>query len=471
MPTVPLPLVGPDYADETASFGSEGTVNMIPEVSGSEGTRSRTILRSHAGLTALVTGLDGPVRGIREMGGILYVVAGQVLYSVDSGGVATNLGTILGGNRCVLTDSFIPNTRRQLVIMTSERAYVYNTLSGLAEITDEDFVSVAGFDTATTVDSYTIAETEDGFIYSNVSDATAWDALDFKTAEANPDGAVAVWSVYGDLWVFGQETIEVFRNTGDSDDPFQRAQTIEKGLGAKYSPANLDNGVFWIDNTGRVWRANGWNPVRVSDHSVEQYLASVDYSRAFGFTYVDRGHEFYCFTVPGGKTFLYDVATGLWHRRKSEDMNGWRANCQAICYGWNLFGDSETGTVWKLDSNVMTEGAARLIRERYTGCLHADGLPLFVHTVDLTVDTGNAALTGGQDETAPVIEMRYSDDRGRNWCGFKQRSLGSTGDYGKRVRWNQLGMTRQRVFHFRISDPVRCDLIAVSVNLTKGEQA
>jgi hypothetical protein len=405
------------------------------------------------------------------MGGILYVVAGQVLYSVDSGGVATNLGTILGGNRCVLSDNFIPSTRRQLVIMTSERAYVYSTLSGLAEIIDEDFVSVAGFVTVTTVDSYTIAETEDGFIYSNISDATAWDALDFKTAEANPDGAVAVWSVYGDLWVLGQETIEVFRNTGDSDDPFQRVQTIEKGCGAKYSPANLDNGVFWIDNTGRVWRANGFNPQRVSDHSVEQYLSSVDYSQAFGFTYVDRGHEFYGFTIPGGKTFLFDVASGLWHRRKSENLNGWRANCQAICYGFNLFGDSQTGTVWKLDSNVMAEGDGRLIRERYTGYLHADGLPLFIHSVDLIVDTGNAEFTGDADETDPVIERRWSDDRGRNWTDFKPRPIGRTGEYGKRVRWDMDGMTRGRVYHFRISDPVRCDMIAVSVNLTKGTQA
>lgn len=471
MPTVPLPLVGPDYSDETASFGAEGTINFIPEVSGSSGTRSNTILRTHAGLTALVSSLDGPVRAIREMGGILYVVAGQVLYSVDSGGVATNLGQILGGNRCVLTDNFIPSTRRQLVVMTSERAYIYSTLSGLAEITDPDFLAFTKYCTATTVDSYTIAETEDGFIYSNVSDATAWDALDFKTAESNPDGAVAVWSVYGDLWVFGQETVEVFRNTGDADDPFQRVQTIEKGIGAKYSPANLDNGVFWIDNTGRVWRANGFNPSRVSDHAVEQYLASVDYSRALGFTYVDRGHEFYGFTVPGGKTFLYDCATNLWHRRKSEGMNGWRANCQALCYGWNLFGDSETGTVWKLDANVMMEGSDRLIRERYTGYLHNDGSPLFVHGVDLIVDTGNADLTGDHDETDPVIEMRYCDDRGRNFQDFKPRSIGKTGQYGRRVRWNQLGMTRQRVFHFRISDPVRCDLIAVSVNLSKGEQA
>lgn len=471
MTTVALPLVGPNYEDETALFGAEGTINLFPEQSGSSGTRAPYMLRDHAGLTAVKTGLDGPVRGMANMGDTLYVVAGEVLYSVDSGAVATNLGTILGGNRCVLTQNFIPSTRRQLVIMTSERAYVYSTLSGLAEITDDDILSVIGFDTAATVDSYTLYETEDGFIYSTVSDATTAGALDFKTAESNPDGVMAVWAVYGDAWIFGQKTIESFRNTGESNDPFQRAQTIEKGLGAKYSIANVDNGVFWIDNTARVWRANGWNPSRVSDHAIEQYLAEVDYSQAFAFTYVDRGHEFYVFTVPGGKTYLYDCATGLWHRRKSEGMEGWRANSVALCYGMTLFGDSETGTIWKLDSSSSMEGTGRLIRERYTGYLHSDGEPLFVHSVTLVVDTGNAEQTGDPEETDPVIESRYRDLPDGRWSNFKARSIGRIGERGKRVRWNREGRTRQRIYHFRIADPVRCDLVSVGVNLSKGEQA
>lgn len=471
MTAIPLPLVGPDYADETRAFGSEGCINFIPEVSGSQGTRSRAILRTHAGLTSFATSLAGAARGSREMGGVYYVVSGETLYSIDSGGVATSLGTILGGNRCVLTDNFIPDTRRQLVIMTSERGYVYDTSAGLSEITDDDFVSVARFCTATFIDGYVIVETEDGFIYSAVTDASSWAALDFKTAESSPDRVLAVWAVYGDLWVFGGKTIEVFRNSGDRNDVFQRIQSIEKGCGAKYSMTNADNGVFWIDETGRVYRANGFSPVRVSDHSVEQYLATVDFSQAFGFTYVDRGHEFYGFTIPDGKTFLYDCATGLWHRRKSEGVDGWRIACQSRCYGLNLFGDAETGTVWRLDANTVAEGTDSLTRERISGFLHADGQPLFVQTIDLVADTGNASQTGDADETDPVIEMRVSKDGGNTWGAWKQRSLGKIGAYLTRIRWLQLGRGRQWAFHFRIIDPVRCDLISVSVNLEKGDQA
>lgn len=467
---VSLPLVGPSYADETASYGREESINLIPEVSGSEGTRERFMLRNAAGLTALTTALTGPVRGIREMGGILYVVAGESLFSVSDAGVIANLGTVLGSGRCILTDNFIPATSRQLVIMTGERGYVYDTLTGFQEITDTDFTDVATFETATFLDGYVIAETEDGFIYSAVTDATDWNALDFATAESAPDRVLAVWAVYGDLWVFGGRTIEIFRNTGDADNPFERVQTIEKGCGARYSMANLDNSVFWIDETGRVYRASGFNPTRISTHAVEQYLSSVDFAEAFGFTYVDRGHEFYGFTVPSGQTHLYDVATGLWSRRKSENVDRWRASCQARCYGSELFGDYATGTIWMLDSSSVTEGSARLIRERITAVVHEDASPLFVSTLDLTADTGNALQTGDPEQTDPVIEMRYHDEK-RGWSNWKARSIGAIGERGKRIRWHRLGRTRQRSYHFRISDPIRCDLISLATNVEAGDQA
>lgn len=469
----PLNLVGPDYSDETSIVSAESTINMFPEISGGDGSRSRTVLRTHAGLTTFTTGLDGAGRGVREMGGVLYVVAGQVLYSIDSSGSAMNLGAILGSGRCVLTDNFIPDTRRQLVIMTGERAYVYDTQTGLAEVTDVDLAAVALFDTATTVDSYTIYRTEDGFIFSAVTDATDINALDFKTAESNSDRSVSVWEVYGDVWLLGAETIEVFRNTGDLDDPFQRVQTIDTGCGAKYSPQSLDNGVFWIDETGRVWRADGFNPVRVSDHAVEQYLSSVDYSQAFGFTYVDRGHEFYGFTVPGGKTFLYDVATLKWHRRKSVATDFWRVNGIDRCYGLELCMDYATGTVWKLDTSTVLEGTDRMPRERISGYLHDDTNPITVNRITLIADTGNALVTGTTPQTDPQIEMRYSDDGGRNWSTWQLRSLGLVGEYGQRINWTRLGQIKagkQRAFHFRVTDPVRCDFLVASGNVEGGDQ-
>lgn len=461
---VELPLVGPSYTDETTAFAAEECINWFPEKSGTVGSRARYILRTHAGLTDSGAEIGGAVRGARQMGGILYVVAGESLYSVDAAGESVFLGTIAGSSRCVLTDNFIPNTKRQLVIFTGERGYVYDTLTGFVEITDPDFLSAARKDTGTFVDGYIIAATLDGFIYSEITDATSWNALDFVTAESATDMALAVWSIYGDVWVFGGSTIEIYRNVGDAGNPFQRIQTIQKGIGAKYSPANVNNSLFWIDEHGQVFTAKGFGLARVSTHAIEQYLASVDFSGAFGFTFVDRGHEFYAFTVPGGKTFLYDIATGLWSRRVSEGYTHWRVSCHALCYGKTYFGDSVSSFLWTLDRDKVGEGSNRLIRERVSAYVHEDGAPLFTSTFELMAETGNAATS-----TDPMIELTYSDDGGKNWKNWRARSVGKTGEYRKRIRWHRLGMSRQRAYRLRISDPVRCDLITAVMDASVGD--
>lgn len=463
---VDLPIVGPSYTDETRRFAYEECINLMPEKAETEGARARYLLRTSAGLAVFSTLISGAVRGIHEMGGLLYAVAGQTLFRVNADASTVNLGTILGSSRVVMTDNFVPDTRRQLVIFTGDRTYVYDTGTGLDEITDSDYTSVARQDSGCFIDGYILATTEDGFIYSAITDATDWNALDFVTAEAATDEAIVVHPVYGDAWVFGNRTTEIYRNTGNADTPWQRVQTFEKGIGAKYSPVNLDNSVFWIDESGRVYRAAGFSPVRISTHAIDQYMQSVDFSSAFGFTYVDRGHEFYCFTVPGGRTYLYDVSTGLWHRRASQDLAFWRVSGQARAYGERFFGDYQSAQIWRMDDSLVAEGEYRLVRERITGYVSKDNRPVFISKLELVADTGNAPQNFEGD---PKIEMCMSFDGARNWKNWKVRSIGKIGQYGKRIQFWRLPMGYQIAFHWRISDPVRCDLIAATMDAEAGD--
>lgn len=58
----------------------------------------------------------------------------------------------------------------------------------------------------------------------------------------------------------------------------------------------------------------------------------------------------------------------------------------------------------------------------------------------------------------------YSDDGGRNWSNWRERSLGEVGEYGKRVRLSQLGRFRNRIWKVRVSSPIKRDLLgAVAV--------
>jgi hypothetical protein len=64
-----------------------------------------------------------------------------------------------------------------------------------------------------------------------------------------------------------------------------------------------------------------------------------------------------------------------------------------------------------------------------------------------------------------LIEMSYSDDNGHSWSNWRPRSLGEVGEYDTRVRWHRLGAARNRRFRFRVSGPIRANVIAVQVQI------
>lgn len=455
----PVSIVGETYADENKSLSVQDCINYVPELSKG---RAQIVYQEPAGLTEFAQTNGAPCRGLHVMGDTLYSVNGESLYSIDGNGVTTLLGTVTGSGRVGMADNFIPATKRQLLIVTGEAGFIYDTVDGFSVITDPDFSP--GF-TATFLDGYLFTETEDGFIFSSIADGSSWNALDFGIAENSPDRMAAVFNAYGELLLFGARTIEPWYNAGQQDNPFLPSQgkTIEEGLGAKYSIQSLDNGTFFIDWTGIVRMMRGYTPQRISTHAIEQYLKSVDFSTAYSFAYTDRGHKYYGFTIPGGKTFLYDLATGLWHRRNSWGQESWRVSGHAFLNGENYFGDATNGTIWRLDPEVVTEGSERIGREFISAYSHNNQWPVQCHSLDMLVDTGNA-LTG-----EPEIELRYSDD-GRNWSNWKPRSLGKIGEYGKRVRWLQLGQFRNRSWHVRNTSTVKAGIVAATMNLSQADQ-
>jgi len=465
---IPLSLISSGIPDETALALRAEIINLIPEVM-PKGSRSDYILRTPPGMVLFENTNNGAIRGIYAMGGVLYVVAGETLFSIDDSGNRTNLGTVLGSSRVGFSDGFIPDTSRFLAIGTGDDGYIYDTVSGLTKITDSDFLDRVVPSTPAYIGGYTVWPTEDGFLPSDLLAPLVYSAANFQTAESSTDGVVAIKAVYGDLWVFGGKTIEVFGIASSGSTIFTRLQTIEYGCGAPHAITLADNGVFWLDQNKRVYRANGYSPQRVSTHQIEQGLKDIDVTNAFMFSWIERGHEFVALTIPEGKTCVYDCATQLWHRRKTENFERWSPNGTANAYGGTFFADHDSGRVFQMSYEVVREGGSRIIREFYSGYLHKNGDPLVIAALQMVVDTGNASQTGDDDIVTPVMEMRYTDKAKGEWTNWKQRSLGLIGEYAKQIRWFGLGSigrkgkSAQRVFHFRISDPVKADILAAGL--------
>ena len=451
---VALNIIGEAYSDETLGFAQQEAINNEFIPAETEGARNAGKQRGTPGLTTFGTVGVGAWRGGIKMAGVPYVVMDTTLYSVASNGVGTSLGTIEGSGRVGIAENGI-----QLVVVNGTKGWVYNRNTAVfAQITDVDF---AGADDCFFIKQYIVfvRRGSDEFQWSDLGDATSIGPTSFAASESATDNHMGGLPLNGEAWFFGEESIEVNVVT-DAVGVFEVRSVIEKGLAATFAKASLDNTVYWLGNNGIVYRAQGYAAVRVSKRPIEQDIADQDMSTAFAFAYEEAGNAYFVLTFPAGKTWVYNVATNRWHRRKSFEMSRWRANGYIYAYNKHLIGDFANGKVWELDRGTYTEGDDPLVWERKSQYIHADGEYLRAAELELEFETGVGLATG--QGSAPIVDMCYSDDGGRNFKTWRQGSLGAMGEYENRVRFHGLGRFRKRIFWTRISDPVKRDLIAAS---------
>lgn len=423
------------------------------------------------GLVNFTTCGSGPIRGMHVLGGLLYVLSGAYLYSVTSGGTATQLGGQVSGNSVVSME----DNGTQLVITNGTHGYIYDVTGGFRLITDTNFLpanTVAFFDQRFVFD----AAGTNLFFISDALDGTTYDPLGFASAESRPDNVLAVLLNGQILFVFGTQSIEPWQDSGLANFPFERVPgvVIERGLAAAHCVTKEDNAVFFLGDDLQFYRLSGVSPTRVSTHAVEsawrKYSTVAD---AFAYAYSWNGHKFVVVTFPTANvTWEFDIATSLWHERESRDMNNnplgrWRANCHVSVYGRELVGDAYNGTIGYLDPDTFTEYGSTMIMRATAPPLHSDMKRLFMSRFEIDVETGVGLVTG--QGTDPQVMMDYSDDGGHTFVNLQRwKSMGVLGAFRQRLKWNRLGSFRERILRISISDPVRRTVIKAHADIGQG---
>lgn len=458
----PFDLFGGTASDTTLPFNLQDTVNYVPEIADAAGARSEGILRGVPGLTLLGTCGTNPIRGLHDVEGQAFAVAGQQLYSIASNGTTTALGTITGVGRVSMSHNQQSNGF-QLVIVAGADGFVYDTgKQVLTPISDPNW---RGSVCTNYIDTY-ITHVPPGGLYwynSDSGDATKYTSTNEYEAEAQPDPIVSQITNHEEVWTFGARTIQIFVDTGQTDAIFapQQGTLIETGCAGTHTPAQLDNTVLWLGQDGIVYMAVGYMPLRVSTYAVEQEIAKCNLSQAFAFTWVDRGHKVYYLSFPDGKTFGFDLTTKLWHRRASYGTDNWRVAAMVPWQGKYLCGDLYNGNVYVLDWANFTENGEPLVAMRRSPYIHQNQNRMTMAELELYMDTGYQVMNGDE-----CVWLRYSDDAGKTWSFGKKRMLYYTWQQRGRVRFMRLGRFRDRVLEVSVSSPVKRDLIAANVRMT-----
>jgi hypothetical protein len=451
-------LVGETYQQRSLPFNAQRTINFFPifDQSGKE----TGALYGTAGLELFAdSGALGNRNCFTSSNGRSFFVAGATLFEVLADGSITNRGALLTSTGNVSINE--NNTQLGICDGTYLYTLTYSTDS-FAQVTDADLPAVVGFLTA--IDNYFVV-TDAGsgrFYISAIGDGTSWDALDFATAESNPDELLCVKNALGQLWLFGTRTTEIWTNTGSSNFPFRRISgaVTETGIIAPHSIQDVDNSVMWVGGdkhgSGIVYKAQGFVPQAISTEPINIMISKATSPQDItSWVYQEDGHTFYALTGGGLETTLvYDISTQQWHERSynnNGDLSPHLAQCATFAFGKQLVGDRRNGKIYDMSLDYFDDAGENIVSERiYTHISDMDKRMRY-NRLDISMETG----VGNPDDLNPLISLQLSKDGARTWSNWYNTPIGRVGQYLTKISFRRLGIAEQMTFKIRISAKVK----------------
>jgi hypothetical protein len=417
-------------------------------------------IRARPRVTQFTTAGAGPINGLYRKGNVLanagfsgqiLCLSNNTLYRVhQTTGVATSIGTVAGTLRMSAE-----GTEDVVVLARGTTAYTCDG-SALSAIVFPDSKNVYAIDYLA---GYFLFCSELGRFYWSAVGGTTVDALDYATAESQPDTLLTLKVIGDELWLFGRTSIEPWQPTGDLDLPFQRIGGRIFGIGVtgretvqKFSLQGIDK-VCWVGTDRRIYITDP-NPTEVSDFGMVERLKGVtDPTLLYATTATDSGHDFYIVHLTDGLgSWALDLQTRCWSEWESNGKANFRGAVSTLLpNNATVLGDDTSNVLWELTTDERLDGADVMIQE-FPGLLAVPGAPTRCNNVVLGVTTG----LNPDPDADPMMSMEMSDDQGETWTDPKPQPLGRQGQRVNRVMWPRLGMLRRpgRLFRFSTTEPV-----------------
>jgi hypothetical protein len=267
--------------------------------------------------------------------------------------------------------------------------------------------------------------------FSAVGDGTQWDPLSTFSKVSYPDNIAMMLCDHQEIYIFGDgESTEVWRDTGNADNPFQKDPGcfMHYGNCAPWSTSRLSTGVAWIGGDSRrgervAFLASGYIPQRVSTAAIEKaWGAYVTVEDAVAYAIIQDGQEFWVINFPtANATWVYSVTLGEWHQRGWWNGTGWdrqrgafhacvslTSNTEELHY----IGDWQNGNIYTTDPSYANDNGTAIHRRRRAPHMSNENKRRFYSRAELDCDVGSADI-----DEAPqrVAWRRFGESRDRVW--------------------------------------------------------
>jgi len=399
---------------------------------------------------------ETPVRGWIVVGDFFYAVHMDKFYEVDNSNTYTERGTLNTSSGFV--DMSYDGQR--ILITTGTSGYIYTIAThAFSIINSPGFVNSAN--TCTWMDGFFVADFGDGSDSFSISaDGITWDALDFASAESNPDGIVRVFFDNGEIVILGESTTEFWGNVGATDFPLSpiKGAAQEFGLAARRTLTKFNSGIAALMKTKQgqiqVMFFQGYVPKKLSTQEIDSIINGYGpSSNATAFAYMLGGHPMLQINFPSANaSWLFDASTNLWSPLEyGTNGNRHRAEMYIDYLGKPLVSDYENGNIYEISTDVYTDNGMTIVREIIGRNVYKNGDQFNVNELFVEFETG-IGLVSGQGSN-PQIMLTISKDNGRTWGNELWTGIGKIGDYMARAIWRRLEKARNwcRMLHWSVA--------------------
>ena len=336
------------------------------------------------------------------------------------------------------------------------------------------------------VEGYLVAGLSNGNMIHTKRGSSTFETrtIDYAGMRTSSDTIVGLASHREVLYVFGEETTEIWSPTKTSGFAFRKGTNVfEVGCLARPTIQSYDDGVCFVASNAMVYRLSGGGPSRLSNEVVEYDIQRCNHASLRAFTYVEEGHYFYSLSMDislvGQKNWTCDLDTGFWHNRSATGItSAMRFN------GYNYVGlhDMREPCFYGLDigteakrvpdpNNVgkLIYGDVPVDRTAVGPILHANQAAMRVHSFHMDLDYERP--TNYQKPETPAnletIKLTWSDDGKERWRGesLAAKPLDASG----RIKWTRMGQFRAgRNFRIQVLSENRVKLLGAYIRATTG---
>ena len=459
---VPINITGPSYQSRSKPLSSQQTKNFYHDIV--EEGKDNYVMQSFPGLKFKSTAGSGD-RGMVRSKEIGYRVSGEKLYSFNSFGVHTELADIPGTDRAVLsTDG------TNIIIVTSAAVYQWN--GSISTVTDTNIV---GSKAVTFLNSQMIYTNDSLFTVADPNNPDSASGLNSASAESQPDDLVMCYAFQQSAYMIGKHSAEPWWNTGIGNPPLERidGQIFEVGCSALHSIANTDEFLYWLGDDAAVYQVTGGSKNRVSSTAISHAIAG--YSKiddAIGQTFTLEGINFYLLTFPTenktwclneelGKNGWFEISSGIEGKK-------WQGSSVLSVYNKLFVADSDSGNLYELDLDTLTNNSEILQRRRVTSSINgkllgSPGSRIQMSRFEVLMETGQTVIDGQGDKAQIQFEVSY--DGGNSWVSKGWGTVGRLGQFMLRVEMFNMDSFYDCIVRLTTSDPAKYTLYSAAADL------